>query len=147
MVLSLMHLTDLVLPAMRRKGWGRVITSTSSGVVAPIPNLGISNTLRSTLVGWSKTLSNEVAAEGITVNVVLPGRIDTQRIGQLDEARAKREGKSKSDVVKQSTKSIPAGRYGRPQEYANTVTFLDSARSSCITDLIIRVDGGYIASI
>lgn len=108
MVLSLIHLTDLILPSMSAKGGGRIITSTSSGAVAPIPNLAISNALRSALVGWSKTLSTEVAAEGITVNVILPGRIDTQRIGRLDEARAKREGKSKAEVIKQSIKKYPA---------------------------------------
>lgn len=147
MVLSLMHLTDLVLPAMRAKGWGRVITSTSSGVIAPIPNLAISNTLRAALVGWSKTLSSEVAAEGITVNVVLPGRIDTERIGQLDEARARREGKSKQDVISNSLDAIPTGRYGTPQEYGDAVAFLASVRASYITGSIIRIDGGYIPSI
>src|SRR5690554_6927747 len=74
MVLSLMRLTELVLPDMRSKGWGRIITSTSSGVVAPIANLGVSNALRLALVGWSKTLAREVAPDGITANIVLPGR-------------------------------------------------------------------------
>jgi 3-oxoacyl-[acyl-carrier protein] reductase len=147
MVLTLMHLTDLVLPGMRARGWGRVITSTSSGVVAPIPNLGISNALRSTLVGWSKTLSREVAADGVTVNVVLPGRIATDRIRQLDEARAKREGKSIDDVVRESVASIPVGRYGRIEEYGDTVAFLASCRASFITGSVVRVDGGMIQSI
>src|SRR5690606_13864016 len=80
MVLGLIQLTDLVLPSMRARQWGRVITSASSGVLAPIPNLGISNTLRASLVAWSKTLAREVAREGVTCNVVVPGRIATDRI-------------------------------------------------------------------
>ncbi|HEX5933539.1 MAG TPA: SDR family NAD(P)-dependent oxidoreductase, partial [Pseudorhizobium sp.] len=92
MVLSVIAITDAVLPAMRARNWGRIITSTSSGVVAPIPNLGISNALRLSLVGWSKTLAAEVGRDGVTVNVVLPGRIATQRITSLDEQKASREG-------------------------------------------------------
>ena len=147
MVLNLMHLTDLVLPGMRARGWGRVITSTSSGVVAPIPNLGISNTLRAALVGWSKTLAREVAPDGITVNIVLPGRIATDRIRQLDEARAAREGKSIDEVVRESTTAIPVGRYGRAEEYGDVIAFIASCRASYITGSVIRVDGGLIPSI
>jgi 3-oxoacyl-[acyl-carrier protein] reductase len=91
MVLSVIAITDRVLPNMRARHWGRVITSTSSGVVAPIPNLGISNALRLALVGWSKTLAREVGKDGITANIVLPGRIATGRIQYLDEAKAKRK--------------------------------------------------------
>ena len=88
MVLSVIALTDRVLPGMRERKWGRIITSTSSGVVAPIPNLGISNALRLSLVGWSKTLAREVGGDGITSNIVLPGRVATKRILFLDEAKA-----------------------------------------------------------
>ena len=94
MVLSVIATTDRVLPNMRARHWGRIITSASSGVEVPIPNLAISNTLRSSLLGWSKTLSREVAKDGITVNVILPGRIATSRIKFLDEAKAKREGRT-----------------------------------------------------
>jgi 3-oxoacyl-[acyl-carrier protein] reductase len=144
MVMSTIYITDLVLPGMRRKKWGRIITSTSSGVVAPIPNLGISNALRSTLVGWSKTLAGEVAADGITVNIVVPGRIATGRIRQLDEARAAREGKTVEEIIKLSTASIPMHRYGEPAEFANAVTFLASYPASYITGTMMRVDGGMI---
>jgi len=99
MIMPVIAITDRVLPSMRERKWGRVITSTSSGVVAPIPNLGISNALRLSLVGWSKTLSREVARDGVTGNVVVPGRIATQRIAFLDEARAKREGRTAESVV------------------------------------------------
>src|SRR3954470_5998533 len=119
MVLSVIALTDRVLPSMRQRKWGRIITSTSSGVVAPIPNLGISNALRLSLVGWSKTLAGEVARDGVTSNIVLPGRIATDRIKFLDEAKAKREDRPVEAVAAESTDAIALGRYGRPQEYAD----------------------------
>ena len=147
MVLSVFRLTDLVLPGMREDGWGRVITSTSSGVITPIPNLGISNALRSSLVGWSKTLAAEVGRDGITANVVLPGRIATARIKALDEARSQRENRPVSEVVAESVGSIPVGRYGEPQEYGDAVAFLASERASFINGSVIRVDGGMIPSI
>jgi 3-oxoacyl-[acyl-carrier protein] reductase len=147
MVLSVIAITDRVLPGMRARRWGRVITSTSSGVVVPIPNLGISNALRLSLVGWSKTLAREVARDGITANIVLPGRIATDRIRFLDEAKAKREGRPVEEVAAESTSSIPLGRYGRPEEYGDVVAFLASERASYLTGSVIRVDGGLIASI
>lgn len=147
MVLSVIAITDRVLPGMRERQWGRIITSTSSGVIAPIPNLGISNSLRLALVGWSKTLAREVGADGITVNIVLPGRIATDRIQFLDEAKAKREGRAVEAVSAESTASIPVGRYGRPQEYGEVVAFLASDCASYVTGSTIRVDGGLIGNI
>jgi 3-oxoacyl-[acyl-carrier protein] reductase len=147
MVLSVIAITDRVLPKMVQAKWGRIITSTSSGVVAPIPNLAVSNALRMSLVGWSKSLAREVARDGVTVNVILPGRIATDRIRFLDEQKAQREGRSVLQVAAESTASIPAGRYGEPQEYGDVVAFLASTRASYITGSILRVDGGLIASI
>ena len=147
MVLSVLAITDRVLPGMRVKKWGRIITSTSSGVVTPIPNLAISNALRLSLVGWSKTLAREVAQDGITCNIILPGRIATDRIKFLDEAKAKREGRAVSQICAESTSTIPMGRYGNPEEYADVVTFLASTRSSYMTGSMFRVDGGLISSI
>jgi 3-oxoacyl-[acyl-carrier protein] reductase len=147
MVLPVFHLTDLVLPDMREQRWGRVITSASSGVIAPIPNLGISNALRSALVGWSKTLATEVGRDGVTANVVLPGRVATGRIVSLDTAKAEREGRPVDDIVAQSLGTIPVGRYGTPAEYGDVVAFLASERASYINGSVTRVDGGMIPSI
>jgi 3-oxoacyl-[acyl-carrier protein] reductase len=147
MVVPVIAITDRVLPGMRSRGWGRIITSTSSGVVAPIANLGISNALRLSLVGWSKTLAREVGADGITVNIVLPGRIATQRIGFLDERKAERENRPIEQIVADSTAAIPVGRYGNPEEYGDVVAFLASTRASYLTGSIIRVDGGMIPSL
>jgi 3-oxoacyl-[acyl-carrier protein] reductase len=147
MVKSVIAVTDEVLPTMRERGWGRIITSTSSGVISPIPNLGISNTLRMALVGWSKTLSREIGRSGITANIVLPGRVATGRITFLDEQKAKREDRSVEDVMAESTGSIPLGRYGKPTEYGDVVCFLASEKASYITGSVIRIDGGLIASV
>jgi len=147
MVLMVMKVTDRVLPGMRERQWGRVITTTSSGTIAPIANLAISNTLRLALNGWTKTLSNEVASEGITVNIILPGRILTERILYLDQQRANYEGKPLEDITKRSVSSIPMKRYGRPEEYADAATFLASEKASYITGTTLRVDGGSFAGI
>ena len=147
MVLGVIALTDRVLPAMRERGWGRIVTNASSGVVTPLPNLALSNALRLSLVGWSKTLAKEVAANGITVNVVVPGRIATGRVRALDEARAEREGSTVEAVAAASAGTIPMGRYGYPEEYAAAVAFLASAPASFITGTMLRVDGGQISSI
>lgn len=147
MVLSVIRITDRVLPGMRTRRWGRVVTSASSGVVAPIPNLALSNALRLSLVGWSKSLAREVAADGVTVNVVLPGRIATDRIRFLDESKAARENRPVAEIVAESTAAIPMARYGEPREYADAVAFLASERAAYVTGSILRVDGGYIPSI
>ena len=147
MVLSVIAITDRVLPGMRARGFGRIITSTSSGVIAPISNLGLSNALRLSLVGWSKTLAGEVGGDGVTCNIVLPGRIATDRIRFLDAQKAGREGRTVSEVSAASIASIPLGRYGEPHEYGDVVTFLASSRASYITGSTIRVDGGLIAGI
>jgi 3-oxoacyl-[acyl-carrier protein] reductase len=147
MVLSVIAITDRVLPGMKARGWGRILTSTSSGIIAPIPNLAISNALRMSLAGWSKTLAREVAKDGITANIIVPGRIATARVATLDNARAKREGRSVEEVAAESAATIPVGRYGKPEEYADVVAFLASTRAAYITGSVIRVDGGMTTSI
>jgi 3-oxoacyl-[acyl-carrier protein] reductase len=147
MVASVIATTDRVLPGMIGRRWGRIITSTSSGVIAPIANLAISNALRLSRVGWSKTLAREVARDGVTCNIVVPGRIATDRTRFLDEKRAEREGRAVEQVEAASLGAIPAGRYGDPREYADVVAFLASTRASYVTGSTVRVDGGQIASI
>jgi len=146
MVVSIIATTDRVLPGMKERRWGRILTSTSSGVIAPIPNLGLSNALRASLVNWSKTLAREVAPFGITANIVAPGRIATNRTQALDKARAERENRSIDEIVKENERAIPVGRYGRTEEYGDVVAFLASPRAAYITGSIVRVDGGLIAS-
>lgn len=147
MVLSVIAITDRVLPGMRERGFGRILTSASSGVIAPIPNLGLSNALRSSLVGWSKTLAREVGRDGVTSNVLIPGRVATARTRFLDEQKAKREGRPIEQVSADSAAAIALGRYGDPQEYADVAVFLASARAAYVTGSVIRVDGGLVASV
>jgi 3-oxoacyl-[acyl-carrier protein] reductase len=147
MVLSLIAITDAVLPGMKARGWGRIITSTTSGVTAPIPNLAISNSLRSVLHGWSKTLAREVAKNGVTVNVITPGRIATDRIAFLDGKRAERENRPVNEVEAESLASIPAGRLGDPAEYGAVAAFLASQQAAYLTGIVLRVDGGMSQSV
>lgn len=147
MAAHLFHLSGLLLPGMRARKWGRIITIASSGVEQPIPNLALSNGIRAAVMGWSKTLAGEVAKDGVTVNLVLPGRIHTDRVDQLDQVAANKQGKSTEDVKNASMATIPAGRYGRPEEFADVVAFLASERASYITGSRVRIDGGMIRSI
>jgi 3-oxoacyl-[acyl-carrier protein] reductase len=141
------QMTARFLPGMRAQGWGRILVCSSSGTVQPIPALAISNTYRAALISWAKTLSNEVAPDGVTVNTILPGRIKTERLDQIDEATAKRQGKNVEDVVAASRTTIPAGRYGTVEEFAAMAAFLVSDRAGYVTGSVARVDGGFIRSV
>jgi 3-oxoacyl-[acyl-carrier protein] reductase len=141
-----LRLLDLALPPMRSRGWGRIVAIGSSGVEQPIPDLALSNILRPAVAGLCKTLSAEVAADGVTVNMVLPGRIATDRVAENDRHNAERLGLSVDEVEQRSRSLIPTGRYGRPEELGAVVAFLCSEPASYMTGSRVRVDGGYIRS-
>jgi 3-oxoacyl-[acyl-carrier protein] reductase len=147
MVVRVITLTNALAPLMKTQGFGRILTVASSGVFEPIPNLALSNTLRGALVGWNKTLSAELASYGVTANMILPGRIHTDRIDELDGANAKKQGKSLDEVRAASVKSIPAQRLGRVEEFGAAAAFLCSEPASYITGTMLRVDGGAAKSI
>ncbi|WGF87012.1 SDR family oxidoreductase [Marinivivus vitaminiproducens] len=147
MVASLIAVTDAMVPAMRSNGFGRVLTVASSGVVQPIPTLAVSNTLRASIVAYMKTLAGEVAADGVTVNVLLPGRINTDRLRNLDKARAEKSGESIEDIAKASQAEIPAARYGTVEEFGAVAAFLSGVPAAYVTGSIIRIDGGLIRAV
>lgn len=144
MFVNQVRIVNAFLPGMRSRKWGRILSISSSGAVQPIPALGISNAIRGALVGWVKTLSGEVAKDGVTVNTIAPGRIQTERVDQIDNAAAEKQGKPVEEIVRASQATIPAGRYGTVAEFADTAVFLLSDRAGYITGSYIRVDGGYI---
>lgn len=146
-MLPVVRLTDAVVGGMRERGWGRIITSSSSWPIAPIPNLGVSNTLRASLHSWSKTVSNEVAADGVASNVIVPGRISTPRTDVLDLARSEREGRPVREVEADILAGIPARRYGRPEEYGAVAAFLAGRQAAYVTGSVVRVDGGRIPTV
>jgi 3-oxoacyl-[acyl-carrier protein] reductase len=140
-LLSFTRIVQAAVPEMKKAGYGRVLTIASSSIKQPIPNLALSNALRAGVWGIAKTLSRELAPHGILVNVVAPGRIQTERIEELDRANAEKSGKSLDEVRRASVAGIPLGRLGRPEELASLVVFLASARASYITGQAITVDG------
>lgn len=141
------QLVRSVLPKMRSQQWGRILSISSTSVVAPLPNLALSNLGRAALTGYLKTLATEVAAQGITVNSLLPGRIATPRARQVDEAAAAKAGLPVAEIEQSSASQIPAGRYGEPDEFGAVAAFLCSARASYITGTAIRCDGGMVPTL
>ncbi|WP_246025749.1 SDR family oxidoreductase [Saccharopolyspora antimicrobica] len=136
-----------VLPAMLEKGWGRILSISSTSVEAPMPNLSLSNLGRAALAGYLKTLATEVASQGVTINSLLPGRIATPRARQIDEAAAQRTGRTLREVETASRAAIPAGRYGEPGEFGAAAAFLCSAPAAYITGTALRCDGGLVPTL
>jgi len=138
------HFVSAVVGGMRARGWGRILAVGSSGIVSPLPNLAGSNLGRAALANYLKTLAAEVASDGVTVNLLLPGRIATDRVATLDEAKARRDGTTRDDIARASQASIPTGRYGDPDEFGAAAAFLCSGPASYITGTAMRCDGGLV---
>jgi 3-oxoacyl-[acyl-carrier protein] reductase len=139
-------LATRLLPGMRARGYGRIVAILSSGVREPLPELCYSNAGRSALTSWLKTVSGVVAADGVTVNGVLPGRIATPRVEYLDETRAERLGVDVAEVRARGEAAIPMHRYGTPEEFAAVVAFLASPAASYVTGTFVSCDGGMARS-
>ena len=144
MVVAPIRLAMRLLPGMRDRKWGRIITVGSSGMVQPLPNMVLSNTLRAAIVGWNKTLANEVAADGVTCNILAPGSILTDRTKDTVGFMARKEGIPFEEAMARRAATIPAGRVGTPEEYGAVATFLASDRASYVTGSIVRCDGGIV---
>jgi len=146
-LLATVHLARAAVPLMRKRQWGRIICLTSIAAKQPVPGLILSTTARAGVLGFAKSLSDEVAPDGITVNVVCPGYIATERTVELNRARAARERRTSEEIAKDVIRDIPLGRMGHPEELAAAVAFLASDRAGYITGAVLQVDGGYTRSI
>jgi 3-oxoacyl-[acyl-carrier protein] reductase len=142
-LLSTIRLCQAAVPHMRRNRWGRIICLTSVSVKSPLPGMILSNTARPGVVGYAKTLAAELATEGITVNVVCPGYMATDRVRELAEDRAAASGQSVAEVTAGLVSNIPAQRMGDPRELGDLVAFLASQRASYITGTALQIDGGF----
>jgi 3-oxoacyl-[acyl-carrier protein] reductase len=144
---SVVNLTRAVLPSMRERGWGRIINITSIAVKQPVDGLILSNAVRAAVTGFARTLANEVARDGVTVNNVLPGYTRTERLVHLAEHNAGTRGGTVDDAYAQWEREIPMARLGEPEELASLITYLASRQAAYITGQSIAVDGGWIRSL
>lgn len=144
---SVLDLTRAVLPGMKERGWGRIVNVTSIAVKQPVDNLILSNAVRAAVTGFARTLANEVAPQGVTVNNVMPGYTRTDRVTELAARNAAQRGTSPAAELERWEREIPMRRLGEPEELAALVAFLCSARASYITGTSIPVDGGWIKSL
>ncbi|MGN7725277.1 SDR family oxidoreductase [Luteimonas sp. 22616] len=140
-------LLQAVLPGMRQARWGRIVNVISTSVKEPIPGLGVSNTIRGAVASWAKTLSRELAADGITVNNVLPGFTETGRIEQIVRGKVAAEGRSEDDVRAAMRAGVPAGRFATPEETGGVIAFLCSPAAAYVNGVSLAVDGGRMNSI
>jgi 3-oxoacyl-[acyl-carrier protein] reductase len=147
LVLAQQRLVAAVLPGMRERRWGRIVGVGSVGIVEPIAGLALSNVGRAALGGYLKTLAGEVAADGVTVNLLLPGRIATARTTGIDSYIAEREGTTPAEVEARAAAAIPAGRYGTAAEFGAVAAFLCSDAASYVTGTATRCDGGMVGGL
>ena len=140
-------LLQAVLPGMRAAHWGRIVNVISTSVYEPIPNLGVSNTVRGAVASWAKTLSRELACDGITVNNVLPGYTRTQRLDQILADRSAASGKPQDEIAKGMLASVPAGRFADAGEVGGVIAFLCTNAAAYVNGQSIAVDGGRMQSI
>jgi 3-oxoacyl-[acyl-carrier protein] reductase len=140
-------LVQHVAPGMIKSGYGRIINVISTSVKQPLPNLGVSNTIRAAVANWSKTLANELGVHGITVNNVLPGATDTQRLSSIIEAKSEKTGKKTEDIRASMAAEVPLKRVARPEEIAAAIVFLASPAASYINGINLPVDGGRTRSL
>jgi 3-oxoacyl-[acyl-carrier protein] reductase len=138
---------QLLTPTMMANRWGRVINIISTSVRQPLQNLGVSNTIRGATSSWAKTLSFELASFGITVNNVLPGATNTQRLQSIIERTSKNKGKTIEEIMEEMMDEIPMKRFAEPREIANAVAFLSSPLADYITGINLTVDGGRTKSL
>jgi len=144
---SAVELVRQVLPGMKERRWGRILNITSIAVKQPVDNLILSNSLRAAVTGFARTLANEVAPFGVTVNNIMPGYTRTERVEELARMMAEKEGTTPADFVSRWEKEIPMRRLGEPREFAALAAFLVSERASYITGTSIPVDGGWIKAL
>ena len=147
LLFSALRMVRAAVPSMTARGGGAILMSTSSSVKEPIQNLGLSTVLRASVSALAKTLALELAASGIRVNQIVPGRIDTDRVRQLDEINGKKQGVSAEQAKAKSMLSIPLARYGEPEEFGRVAAFLLSNAASYMTGATVQVDGGLIRSV
>lgn len=145
--LSAIRFAKLVLPGMLERKWGRIINITSIAAKQPVDNLILSNSIRAAVTGFSRSLATEVAADGVTVNTLLPGYTRTERVEELARMMAEKQGITPAEFIARWEKEIPMGRIGTPREFAALAAFLVSERASYITGTSIPVDGGWIKSL
>jgi 3-oxoacyl-[acyl-carrier protein] reductase len=144
---SVLNLVRAVLPGMKERRWGRILNVTSIAVKQPVENLILSNSIRAAVTGFARTLANEVAPFGVTVNNLMPGYTRTERVVELAESNARTRGSSPDEEFARWEREIPMGRLGEPREFAALAAFLASEPASYITAQSIAVDGGWIRSL